>query len=961
MDRRTKHFLKLFFAAAVIACAMSCRKKAAQSNPEPAPTPAPTPTPIPYTDVSRTVSVGAGINFNAATASWSALALNPVTNAPEIVYYDRTAQVSPVAGALKHARMTTAGAWSISLIDTNSPVTAITNTCGGGATSAACIGAPNVAVPATNQAQIFDLKHIVESGTAYPVVAYAHGTGGAAALNTGKSVRFARMNANGKWTVEVAVSGQQVAAATIGAVGPQLATLEYPIKGVRMLVDDSNRVHLMFGVYASTANNSVYLYAMRGTDGAWTAPTVVSTTAPSTLAFVGANPTYAAGTGLLQSGAAWCKYNTGGSSADATGILVSLASTDNAPAASTQGFLLRCAAAAASGACTSWQGLDFVTGCSGNCATTAPVLTAANANQGARSDLNVDPVSGRIFYSYFTSAPTLTNPALSTGIVSVKSPLACDQGLTSGAWSTPRVHPTAAQGVMGFSTANDGTNYYLASLTGATGTSIVVNKLANSLATNWTTTEQVTVEATTNTIAGGLEISPITGVLWGSYGAFAASAAGASGQDIKVFNTIPSEIASTNLTVSTTYVDQTNTVAQNTAVPMLDAAIAPDGNVGYVYFYQEPGTPGPNSHLYYGIRGGSPLAPLFGEKLVGSGITGAGNYMNGLHPSLAYDSVSNPVISFLDQGIAANQGYLMVARSANGGVAFDLDRVDGGNVNTRLVGQYTSVRVSAGDTVGVSYYDYSAGATGQRLKFAKRTKNGAWQKYVVDGPGSSGTGCDTTTGAGIGIYSQFRWTSTGRPIIVYQGVVAGVKTLKLAYATEDETNASYNWKCLAIDTALQGSNARGEGIEFFLDSADNISIAHYDLGVGALRVVHCPVIAGALNCAAAGSSAFVGERLNYVIGGVNSIASKPGIIVNSAGETIVSFHGGADMGIMISKRSVAGEWDTNPEVIEATPTNVGSSYTGHHGVLLLNSSGTYPMLFYRGYENWIKYFSREKN
>lgn len=941
---------------------MSCRKKSAQSSADPAPTPTPaaTPTPVPYADVFRTVSVGAGLNFNAATASWSELALNPVTNAPEIAYYDRTAQVSPIAGALKHARMTTAGAWSITVVDTNSPVTAVTNTCGGGATSAACIGAPNVVVPATNQAQIFDLKHFVVNGTAYPVIAYAHGTGGAGALNTGKAIKFARMNEAGQWVVEAAVSGQQVAAATVGAVGPQLATLEYPIKGVRILIDDSNRVHLTFAVYAATANNSVYLYAMRGTDGSWTAPTVVSTTSPSALSFVSAAPTYAATTGLLQSGAVWCKYNTGGSSADATGLLLSIASTDNAPAASNQGFLLRCASAAANGSCASWQGLDFVTGCSGSCATTTPVLTAATVNQGARSDLNVDPVTGQIFYSYFTAAPTLTSPALATGIMSLKSPLACDQGLTTGTWSAPRIHPTAGQGVMGFSTAIDSTNYYLSSLVGATGTSLTLNKLPTSLATNWTTTEQVTVEATTNTIAGGLEVSATTGVLWGSYGAFAAAAAGATGQDIKVFNIVPAEITSTNLTVSSTYVDQTNTVAQSTAVPMLDAAIAPDGNVGYAYFYQEPGTGGPNSHLYYGIRGGTARAPLFGEKLVASAINGATTFMNGLHPGLAYDSLSNPVISFLDQGTAASQGYLMVARSANGGVSFDLDRVDGGNVITRNVGQYTSVRVSAADTVGVSYYDYSTGATGQRLKFAKRGKNGAWLKYVVDGPGTTGIGCDATTGAGIGVFSQFRWTSTGRPFIVYQGIVAGVKTLKVAYATEDETSATYNWKCVAIDTAGQGSNARGEGIEFFLDAKDNVSIAHYDLGVGALRVVTCPVIAGALNCAAAGASAFVGERLNYVIGGVNSIASKPGIIVNSAGEVIVSFHGGADMGILISKRSVTGEWDSNPEVIEATPTNVGSSYTGHHGVLLLNSSGTYPMLFYRGFENWIKYFSREK-
>jgi hypothetical protein len=69
------------------------------------------------------------------------------------------------------------------------------------------------------------------------------------------------------WAIETAVTGTQILNLTTGAVGAQLATLEYPIKGLRMLVDDSNRVHLTFAIYAATQNNSVLVYTMRTAAG----------------------------------------------------------------------------------------------------------------------------------------------------------------------------------------------------------------------------------------------------------------------------------------------------------------------------------------------------------------------------------------------------------------------------------------------------------------------------------------------------------------------------------------------------------------------------------------------------------------------------------------------------------------------------------------------------------------------
>lgn len=948
----------LLICASFASCAKR-RSGGGASEVEIEPTPTPTPTPTPYTDVRRLVTVGGGIAFNSSTGSWSDLAINPVTRNPEIIYYDRTAVVSPVAGALKFARMTAEGAWQVEIVDANAPITAIANTCGGGATSAACIGAPNVAVPTANQAQIYSISHMIQEDEAIPVVAYAYGSGGASSSTSGKSVRFASRGSNGVWNVEVAVAGADILAALSGGATPVLATLQYPIKGVQILVDDSSRVHLLFGVYATTANNSVLLYTMRLTDGTWKTPTVVTTSFPSTLSFVSGSPTFGASTGLTHGEAVWCKYNSGGSSANAAGIIMSLATTDNTPAASNQPFILRCSSTNTDGSCATWQGLDFTTGCGGSpCVSTTPASSAAAANQGTFTDLAIDPVTGKIGLSYFSSAPTLSSPsALASGILTTQSTTTCDLGLSTSAWSTVRSYPTAAQGTLGHSLAADGTNYYLSSLTAAAGTSIVLTKQSSSLSANWSLTDQITVESTTNTIMGGLEYDATAGVLWGSYGALTAAAAGAAGQDIKAFTAFPSEIVSGGA-VPTSWIDQTNFIAQATAVPLLDAQFAPDGTLGFAYFYQEPGAaPGPDSRVYYGFRGGTTYSPLFGQTLVANSVQGATTFRIGLHPSLAYDSLSNPLIAFHSQGVAANTGYLMLARSPNQGVTFDLTQLDGSAVTTNNVGQFTSVDVTSSDTVGIAYYDYSTGATGQRLKFAKKSKTSGWLKYIVDGPGTTGTGCSASGSSGTGQFARFLWTSTGRPVIVYQGAVAGTDSLKLAYATEDENSATYSWNCITLDTDGQGAAVRGEGIGFFLDAQDNPYITHYELTVGAIRVVTCPLLVGVLNCAGAGSTSFAGERLNYVTGDVDSIASHPSIRVDSQGTIWVAFHSSAERGLMIaSKRQ--GVWVTTAEVIEATPNQVGSTYTGHHGVLLLNAIEQ-PMLFYRSFENWIRYFSRE--
>jgi hypothetical protein len=907
-------------------------------------------------EVRKIVSVGAGQSFNSQTATRSDLEIDPVFKTPGVVYFDRSFAVSPVVGALKYASMNAQGAWDVEIVDTNSPRTAITNTCAGGANSANCIGALNVAWPAAAQAEFYDLAFFNYSVNAQPAVAYAYGTGGTGSPMTGKSIRFALRDSEGRWSIETAVTGAQIVSLT-GGNGPALTTLEAPIRAVKMLVDDSNRAHLYAAVYSATATSSVLIYTMRTAAGTWTTPVAVTTTTPSTLTTVGAGVVFAAGTGVNQSGAAWCKYASGGSSTDGVNAILSFATVDNSPAASTQGFLIRCATANPNGSCATWQGLDFHSGCTGAapCVTTTPASAAATANQFQRSDLAIDPNNGAIYLSYFTAAPSLTAPAtLATGILATKSTYACDAGLSSTPWSAVRAHPTAANGTIGLNIATDGVSLILSNLVAAGATSAIVNKLPVAMAANFAVpADQATVEGTTGAYIGGsLRYDQDTGFFWGSYGALTGSAVGTAGNDLKVYGFTSAEVSNTAPPISISFVDQTNFVFQPTALPQMDAAKAPNGTVGYVYFYQEPGANPTLSKVYYGVRGGSSTAPTFGERVVSNSIVGATTFMNGLHPSLAYDSQSNPVVAFLDQGVAANSGFLMVARSANGGVGFSLDRVDGSTVATNNVGQFTSVDVSADDTIGVAYYDFSTGPTGQRLKFAKRTKNGGWRKYVVDGPGST---CSTTASSGIGRYAVMKWTSTGRPFIVYQSAETGVKSLKVAFATEAETSATYTWTCFLIDTAAQGSNPRGEGIDLVMHQGKPV-IVHYDSGVGALRLVTCSA-PDALVCGQAGASNFSGERPNYIIGAVQSIASKPSVQVTSSGKIVVAFHGPADQGLYVAFKS-GSTWDLNPTLIEGSRTNFDSNLTGSHGVLLLNQDEE-PLLFYRSAENYIRYYSKE--
>lgn len=881
-------------------------------------------------DIRKIVSAGVGINFNNMTGGQIEMALHPATHTPSVVYYDKSQQVIPgaPAGALKFATMDALGNWSVEVIDSNYG----TGACGVAAT-AYCIGAQNIAT--VNFPQIFSIAYIPASGTtaAYPMVVYAHGN----TLATGKRIRAAVRNpSTGVWTITDAVPSSSISS------GIMVTLIEHPIKGIRLLVDANGLPHLYFGLYETTGANSRLKYTMKKADGLWTS---VANVAPAGFN-LSTTFTYAAATGVIQAGAAMCPTN---------GMAVlAYPAADNAPVTAggaNQPWLLSCSAVDVNGTCTTWGALDLVTGCAGVCLT-GTGMTAAGTNAGNRLDLSIDPTTNKIILGMYS---TLL-PATQT-IAAVQAGADTCAAFSTTAFST-QAYPTASQGVNGVKVMSSNANYYNSSAqnallltTTAAGAAIQLHKATLSPLAAWTAANTVSVEPTTTAgVLGGLAFDPTNSVVWGAYSVTTGGAAGAIGNDVKVFAAYESDVATPGGITNNWVVDQTMSVFPSAAAPVIDAAIASNGTVGYTYFFTELGaTPGAASHLYYGIKGGPSNSPVFGEKVVYNAGQGTGTFLVGQHPSLTYDSASNPLITFQD-ALTAAQGLLMLARSSNGGVSFAVEKVDG-LATGNSVGTYSSVQVASDGTIGISYYD----ATNSNLKFAKRSPAGAWRRFAVDGPtGSCAMG--TTAGA----FSRLRWTSANKPVIAYQATAGGVKYLRLAFGEPDTDARNYTWTCLTLDSTGQASNARGEGIDFILDSAGRPLLVHQDTTVGRIRYLRCA--SSVATCVTAGASSFASELVEAV-GTIVPNQSRPAIALDSNGKVYISYYNGADKGLYIkSKDPVATTTAFQYLAAEAIEVPVdGALYTnpaGQYAELLINSSNN-PMLFYRSMENWLKFFSRE--
>lgn len=875
-------------------------------------------------DVKKIISAGVGLNFNNITGGQVELVLNPTTGLPAILYYDRSQQVVPgaPAGALKYAYMDLLGNWNIEIIDSNYGTT---TTCG--AATAYCIGAQNIA--SANFPQVYDLIYVPAIGTAeaYPIVAYAHGNSTA----TGKRIRIGIRNSQtGIWSLEDAVPTSAIPA------GIAVATLEHPIKGINITSDDAGRVHLYFGIYETTLINSRLKYSMRSTAGVWSTP--VNVTAAG-YTFLGGPPTIGGTTGLTSAEAMQCP------STDLT--IMSYSEGDNTPANGFEPWVLACTAVdSTTGACTTWAGLDMITGCSGLCLPGTGMLVTTT-NVGGRATLDIDPTTEKIIYAAFSTAV----PNLQT-ITAVQAGTDTCAAFTTTAWST-QLNATASYGVNGVSitattsnSINSSTPQILMLGNTATGAATAVAKTNKSPFTaTWTAGNTNTIETAAASFSGSMKFDSSSLTVWGAYSVLTGAAAGAVGNDVKVFSAYESDIVSTGY-ISHNFVDQTMSVFPSTVAPVLDAAVAANDTVGFAYFFTEPGAAGPNSKLYYGVRAGPASSPAFGEKLVYNSNQGSTTFLIGQHPSLAYDTSSNPVIAFHD-ALTATRGLLMLARSSDKGTSFTAETVDGAATGN-IVGTFASVDVHTDNSIGISYFD----STNLRLKFAKKSASGSWRRFFVDGPGAS-CGVGTTAGS----YSRFKWTSSGQPVIAYQATVGGIRYLRLAVGTADSAALNYTWNCLTIDSSDQAANNRADGIDLEIDDAGLIHIVHQDSTAGRIRYVTCANSVS--SCVTTGSSAFTGEIVDSV-GSITVNSSRPAVAVSNS-QVYVAYYSPADFGLYLKSksRSSTSSFQYLPAESIETPNsgNLYISAAGQFAKMLINEEQL-PMIFYRSNENWLKYFSR---
>lgn len=854
--------------------------------------------------MKRIVATGNSLTFNNLTANANDLALSPATNLPGVVYYDKQAPVSgtTAVGALKYAYMDSTGAWNIEVVDANYGSAAC------GTTLSFCVGAPNAAA-GTNGV----IAKIAYKSDGTPGIAYVFG---ASATNAAgyKQIRFAERSTSGAWTISVPFSSL---ADGLGANVSVTATID-PMKAVTLNFDASDRPHITFAFYSATIASSAVKYLSRSTSGIWTSNNVTTIVS-------GAGAISALGQGDNQHGAVLC--TSGGVN---YGPIVTTTEVTAAAGAGMTPRYSRCSTVnATTGACSAWvASQNLLTGCTGAC------MTGFTSNLGTRTDLIIDPATNKPLYGVFST----TTPA--TTLATILLPNTCEAAQTT-VWGVPKVVGAASQGQFGFRLGASSTNWYIGYLTAATDVRV---SYYNSGA--WFAAGHIVETTTANTNGEGVGFAYDNNSTGGiandkfyiSYGQLTSAAAGAVGNDLKIGSGTTGELVTGGLagTLVTEVIDNMYSTFPSSAnaIPMLSAAKAPNGTIGFTYFFQDA-TVG-SSRLYYGIRGGTTAAPVFGENIVTSHIAGgASPLFVGSYPSLTYDANSNPVIAFYN-GVATEQN-LNVARSFNGGASFNVAIVDKASLATANVGKYPSVATS-GNAVGVAYYD----VTNTGLKFARWTSAMGWRRFAIEG--LTGGSCGTTTDD-AGKYSKVAFTSAGLPVIAYQSN----GTLRLAYAAEGLTSATYTWTCISPDPA--GSN-RGEGIDMVLVN-DVPHIVHLDTSVGSIRYVYSSV---AVTDSTFGASTFTQE----VVGGstTSPIVATPNIKITSAGTRYVTFYS-VNFGAigLFTKLSTGTSWTS--EYLDAYTAGGGlTSVAGQYASLVLNSS-EYPLAFYRSNENWLKYFSRE--
>ena len=593
------------------------------------------------------------------------------------------------------------------------------------------------------------------------------------------------------------------------------------------------------------------------------------------------------------------------------------------------------------GAISAATTVNYLTGCTGTCFSTS--AGASSISNGQRSSLSFTP-------DYFRPVIAFTaNTSTFVGAI----PAACNSTWPTAAagwgplWQSSGSNdgrPGLAVNAIANSIAivtmvNTNTTYgvYTSYMTvGASGTTIGYN------ATSYT----ITSSTIDNQAGGTMDWSGLSSVydtinatMYLSYARLPLFN-NTSGGDMVVAAAGTADIfpsaTSGNAPYAMDVIDQTASATSTAAIPILAAAKASNGTVGAVYYYSDTGTAA-DSKLYYIVRGGTAANPTFGSNIVlnyiESATTTAGS---GMYPAMAYDGNNQPIVAYYDG--QATDNNLKVSRSSNNGVTFSASIVDD---TQPQIGLYPSVAVS-GTALGVAYYDQ----TNTALKFARWTASGGWRRYFVDG--AAGTGSCGNAAADAGKYTSIQFSSTGRPAIAYQ-YNGGVR---IAYASEALTSTSYSWTCVAVDT---GANNRGEGIDLKLTSADIPHLAHFDSTAQVIRYVYASTaIATAI---ATGSAAFTAETVNGV-GTAATGVTIPSLQLTTAGIRYVSYYSATLQALALSTKAVGGSSWSHEYIDEGAGGGSYTSMAGQYAKLLLNSNEA-PLMFYRGRENWLRYFSRE--
>jgi trimeric autotransporter adhesin len=897
------------------------------------------------TDVRAIVSQGENLSFNNRTAGVNDIAINPVTRLPAIIYHDRDQNgggtgATPALGALKYAYMDTSGVWNVEVVDVSYGSVAC------GTAGSFCIGAPNNALGTAPLANIMKLA-FKSDGT--PAIAYAFG---ASAAGPGdKEIRFAERSSSGRWTAQRAFTSSIGPASAVST-----ANTVNPLTGVTLLFDASDRPHITFVLYSATLASSQIKYLFRNSSGNWSNSNISN-------AVTGSATVTALTNGVMQGGAAWCSAGSVASGSPQAPVYVYQRVTG------TGGFghpaYMNCTAMSSSGECTAWSTLDLVNGCNGGASSCSSSLTfgadnqqATGTNGGSRVDVTIEPTSNRPVIAFFTT--TAVNGA-ATSLQLTVAPNACNaaQPTTANGWNAfSTIDATANSGLNGFRIAAKNSATFFATYLLATAT--VRQSRSTNSGLSWFATGHIVETTTVGAEGMGAAYDSTYDVLYNSYAAASNGGAGAIGHDIRVAHSDPDDLSSGGVQGQVhTYVVIDNTgnafpAPVAGAVPLLTTATASNGLMGFAYYFHDNNGVFADSKLYYGVKAGTAADPVFINRFVTNHQESASALLSaGLAPSLAYDSNNRPILAYYNGTTASAEANLTVARSSNGGVSFSQTVVDDTAAD---IGTFPSLATFS-SSIGVAYRD----VTNSGLKFARWTSTGQWLRYSVDGlAGASGTGC--VVGNTSGLYARLAVTSTGRPVIAFQDTTGASSFLRIAVASQAINNSSgvFTWTCLTLDSTGGSATAtgRGTGIGLALDSADRVHIIHFDLSAGEYRYVQSS--SDALTAVVAGSSAFTNSSISSVTAPSPAAGnSVPTIRVNSNDTVYIAFHDVANMALRLGTKSSSSS-SFLLENVEQAPSlgGISTPFAGQFPVMTLNSSGL-PSIFYRSWENWIRFFSRE--